>query len=120
MGLSKIQRFKVTLLLAAYLCVVLTHLQYMVSPRVAVQNQAYTASSITPRGYDESGQLILVTKKIYKFVINRRFTDNSVPQPLYITKPFHYPGASLAGFNLSRYTSPVCALQAKRCFYLRI
>lgn len=120
MGLSKIQRFKVTLLLAGYLCVVFTHLQYMVPSQGGIQNQAYTGSRLTPKGYDKSGHLIPVTKKICKFVITRKFTDNSLPQPLHVTELFHYRGASFARFNLSYYTSPACPLQAKRCFYLRI
>jgi hypothetical protein len=123
MALSKIQRFKVILLLSGYLYVVLTHLQYVEPAHANVGNQARISAKITSRGYDKSGHVILIVKKIYKTVINRNLTDesNKTSQHLYVTKLlFNKTLVSKADLRLSNYSTPISALSVKRSFHLRI
>lgn len=120
MVLSKMQRLKVILLLSGYLYMALIHLQYVEQPR-AVANQAVTIAHMIPKGYDKSGHVVPIVKKIYKTVINRKLVKNQVLQHLYATTLLFDHGVnSVASLKLSPYTSPVSALQVKRCFYLRI
>jgi hypothetical protein len=123
MVLSKMQRLKVILLLSGYLYVVLTHLQYIEPPHRVVTNQAFISDNIVPKAHDKSGHVILIVKKIYKTVINRNLFDenNKASQHLYATKLlFNNTLAPNAKVKLPRYSTPLAALPAKRCFYLRI
>jgi hypothetical protein len=121
MVLNKVQRFKVLLMLSAYLCVVLTHLQFIEPAHVAAKSPAYVAGKITPKGYDKTGHVILIKTKIYKTVINRKLDPNQAPHYLYATTLlFNHTAYAVNGLKLSTYTTPAPTLQIKRGFYLRI
>ncbi|NNU34116.1 hypothetical protein HK413_08120 [Mucilaginibacter sp. S1162] len=105
------------MLLAGYLYVVVMHLQFVAPAHSAAQSRA----SITPKGYDKTGHVILINKKIFKTVINRKDNEAKASQHLYVTTLlFNHTYASVAGIKLPACTTPSSAFQVKRPFYLRI
>lgn len=123
MVLSNIRRLKAILLLSGYLYVVLIHLQYIEHLHATVDNQAPVSACIKSKGYDKSGHVALIVKKICKTVINRKLSDenNITSRHLYITTLlFDNTPLSVNDLKVSRHAAPVMALQVKGGFYLRI
>ncbi|MES2807292.1 MAG: hypothetical protein V4619_01620 [Bacteroidota bacterium] len=123
MVINKTQQYKVLLLLAGYLFIVLNHIYFVASPQKPGKQKSYSSANLVPKGYDEFGRSIVTVKKIYKSVINRDVDDQQgkALHELYVAQLLYNVSLPLTNTtNLHTYSTRLTDLPVKRSFHLRI
>ncbi|MFD2145765.1 hypothetical protein [Mucilaginibacter antarcticus] len=123
MVISKKQQYKVILLLAGYLFIVLNHLYFIEPPQKIAADSTYYSANLVPNGYDKFGRNIIAVKKIFKSVVNRDADDQQgkALHELYVAELLYDASLpTLTGSKLYTSTTPITKLPVKRFYNLRI
>jgi|GEM_PF-4548208 len=123
MVISKTRQIKVILLLAGYLLVVISHLNFVQALKIGVSYSAFNKALLVSKVHDKLGRGIVTVKRIYKTVINRNMTDlkGKALALLYVATILHDVSFSaLQNTYRTSYLIPLTNLPISRSYNLRI
>ncbi|MBE9583147.1 hypothetical protein IM792_01665 [Mucilaginibacter sp. JRF] len=122
MPIQKLQRLKVILLVAGYLCIVIGHVQFLTPKRFFYKEKQPINGKLIPKGYDKSGYAIVVVPKICKTVLNRSFSDKHPigATLLYTDSLFKQSVILISSLKLSESSNAIIFFFKAFSLYLRI
>ncbi len=123
MAIGKKQQFRILLLLAGYLFVVLNHIYFVKPEKYSFTKFGLKIIRILPKDQDKPANDVIVLKKIYKTTVNRKAIDfkTKALHKLYVAELL-FNGSAFVTDNIktpSR-TIPAYNLPVKRSYHLRI
>jgi hypothetical protein len=122
MVIHKTHQYKILLLMAGYLFIVLNHIYFVELPHKHTGNTTVTNISLIPKGYDQHGHTMVIVKKIFKSIVKRDLDYQSIPlQELYVAKLLYNSSLPVQHHpNFYTYAWPISSLPVKRGLQLRI